>query len=79
MTACANAHRMAPPLWQQVYDRAIANGSSSDEAQTLDSTQKQTARDNIGAASADDLTALSDSIGDPDTDFAAAFNALLSV
>ena len=35
MTACTNAHRMAPPLWQQVYDRAIANGSSSDEAQTL--------------------------------------------
>ena len=35
MTACANAHRMAPPLWQQVYDRAIANGSNNDEAQTL--------------------------------------------
>ena len=35
MTACTNASRMAPPLWQQVYDRAIANGSSSDEAQTL--------------------------------------------
>lgn len=57
---------------------AIGNRVRFDEAQTLDSTQKQTARDNIGAASADDLTALSDSIGDPDTDFAAAFNALLS-
>ena len=30
MTACANAHRMAPPLWQQVYDRAIANGSNAE-------------------------------------------------
>lgn len=57
---------------------AIGNRVRFDEAQTLDSTEKQTARDNIGAASAADLTALSDSIGDPDTDFAAAFNALLS-
>lgn len=57
---------------------AIGNRVRFDEAQTLDSTQKQTARDNVGAASAADLTALSDSIGDPDTDFAAAFNGLLA-
>lgn len=32
----------APPLWQQVYDRAIANGSSSDQIeQILDMLQEQ--------------------------------------
>lgn len=42
MTACTNASRMAPPLWQQVYDRAIANGSSSDQIeQILDMLQEQ--------------------------------------
>ncbi len=35
MTACTNARRMAPTLWQQVYDRATANGTAHDEAQTL--------------------------------------------
>jgi hypothetical protein len=56
---------------------AIGNRVRFDAAQTLDSTQQATARTNIGAASAADLTALSDAIGDTDTDFAAAFTALL--
>lgn len=57
---------------------AIGNRVRFDEAQVLNSTQQQTARSNIGAAAAADVTALSDSIGETDTDFAAAFNGLLS-
>ena len=57
---------------------AIGNRVRFDQVQELDNTQKATARTNIGAASAADLTALSESIGDTDTDFAAAFNGLLS-
>jgi hypothetical protein len=56
---------------------AIGNRVRFDAAQTLDTTQQQTARDNIGAASAADLSTLTNALGAVDTDFAAAFDALL--
>lgn len=47
-------------------------------AQSFDAAQQKTGRDNIGAAAAADLTALSSAIGNPDKDFAGAFTAALT-
>ena len=46
-----------------------------DAAQVLTGTERQQARDNIQAAAAADLTALSTAIGNPDYDFAADYQA----
>ena len=44
-----------------------------DAAQVLTASERQQARDNIQAAAAADLTALSNAIGNPDFDFAATY------
>ncbi len=53
----------------------VANRVRFDQAQSLTSAQKLTARTNIGAADAADVSALTAAIGEPDTDFAAVYVA----
>ena len=47
-----------------------------DAEQVLTASERQQARDNIQAAAATDLTALSDAIGNPDFDFAATYQTV---
>lgn len=52
---------------------ALGKRVSVDSAQTFTGPEQQQARDNIGAASATALSALSTSIGDPDVDLLAVY------
>ncbi|WP_280192163.1 hypothetical protein [Delftia sp. PS-11] len=54
---------------------SIASRLRFDEAQVLTNQQKQTARDNIGAAAASDLTALTTAVGNTNRDFVADYVA----
>ena len=54
---------------------AISNRVAFDQAQTLTAPQKAQALSNIGGASAADLQALSQSIGDTSTDFTAIYQS----
>lgn len=62
------------PSFATTVATSIASRLRFDEAQALTGTQKQTARDNIGAASAADLAALATAVGNTDRDFVAVYN-----
>lgn len=61
------------PSFATTMATALANRVRFDEAQALTNTQKQTARDNIGAAGAVELAALTTAVGNADRDFAAVY------
>ena len=75
-------HGLKPPrIERNAGPTALAATISADLAkrvrfdaeQVLTGTERQQARDNIQAAAAADLTALSTAIGNPDFDFAATY------
>lgn len=63
------------PSFATTIATEIANRVRFDAAQVLTSPQKLQARDNIGAAAAADLTALTEGLGAYDSDYVAAYNA----
>lgn len=63
------------PNFATTIATGLANRVRFDAQQTLTSPQKTQARDNIGAASASDLSTLTAAIGDTERDFVAIYNA----
>ena len=63
------------PSFAATVATSLASRLRFDEAQALGNTQKQTARDNIGAASAADLAALTTAVGNTDRDLVAVYNS----